>query len=435
MCVMSMSKLFLFLYNVFIIPPFFLLAHCAGLFNKKIRKGIKGRKNNLKNLELRINKWDPNSKRVWIHVSSMGEFEQIRALLALLKTSRSDVQIIITFFSPSGYDYAKIEGENMLKAYIPFDSWFQAKKFISLIKPDLAMVVRHDVWPNHQWRLVKQGIPSFLINASVSGNHKSSFIYLQKVYKMVYSTFDYLLTVSPENKSLLKLAFPEPDNILVTGDTKYDQVYNRTMEKGKIDTLITPGFFPRHKTIVLGNVWPADLCWFYEPLYELLRDDDQYKVVIAHHELSENHLKEAEDFFAGKNMATARYTQLGAPDTWKFKVLIIDTFGILANLYALGHIAYVGGGFGVGVHNVLEPAAHGACVLYGPNFTNQTEADEMVKQDIALVIKDQRSVEQFMKQMKKNPEYVSEQGNKAKNFVMQNVGSSEKVLNLMQKYL
>ncbi|NIA31232.1 MAG: hypothetical protein GWP06_15150 [Actinobacteria bacterium] len=428
-----MSQIFFIIYNIIIVPLLFVSVHIAGLFNAKIKKGLVGRRGLFLKLKTRIDTLAEGQPRIWMHISSAGEFEQGKPVIEEFKKHFPQGQVVLSFFSPSGYEHVRVNDDKIIITYLPIDSYWHARKFIDIVNPAIACVIRHDIWPNFQWRLRKCNIPSFLIDASISDEKRKVYKFFAFLYRIVYSTFTNVFAVSDKNALLLKSVYPWPDRLIAVGDTRYDQVGYRTCETGKIDPLLKAGYFDINTTMVAGSTWTTDNEHLLPALQQILHEFPDFKVVIVPHELTPQNVNNILVFFQKAGVAIERYSQLGPSGNWNFRILLVDAFGLLANLYALGKLAYIGGGFGLGVNSVLEPAAYGCSVFFGPRHLNVIEAKALKDRGGALVIHNQTEIEQVIRDFLNDPGSGEQRGQIAKKMIVENIGASKKVLEIMIK--
>ncbi|MBN1561678.1 hypothetical protein JW998_15610 [candidate division KSB1 bacterium] len=412
--------------------PLFVLTGIAGFFNAKIRKTIRGRKGLFDQLEVALEQAPPSSRRIWVHMSSMGEFEQGLPLVAELLKRDPQCWIVISLFSPSAYKNLVYRQERTILTYLPFDSLRNVRRFIDKIHPALQIIIRHDIWPNYQYILRKRRISSVLVDASISDKHLGASRRFRPLYRQVYATFAAICAVSEVHRQRLLSIYPHEENIHVCGDTRYDRVYERALDTKKIEWLLESGHFVRDKCFIAGSSWPVDEKTFAPAVLEALRRFADFSAVIVPHEIDAEHLEFIEQLLSAGSVV--RLSELAHSSFDRVRILLIDSYGLLANLYALGSIAYIGGGFGVGVHSVLEPAAHGAAVSYGPNHLNSPEAREMTTQGIGVPIADEEEFHHFLFDMLENPARLAERGQRTKEYVMRNVGASQRTAAVLSNY-
>jgi 3-deoxy-D-manno-octulosonic-acid transferase len=428
-----MTFSFFLLYNIIRIP-LFVLAGMAGFFNAKIRKTIFGRRGLFDQLDVSLEHVPPSAKRIWMHMSSMGEFEQGLPLIDELSKRYPQCWIVISLFSPSAYKNLVYRQERTILTYLPFDSLGHVKRFLEKIRPAIQIIIRHDIWPNYQYILQKRHIPSVLVNASISDKRLSSSRRFCRLYRQVYETFAAICAVSEVQKGRLVPIYPRAENIFVCGDTRYDRVYERALDTKKIGYLLQSDHFRHEKCFIAGSSWPADEKIIVPAVLEALSRFDEFSVIIAPHEIDREHLEFIEHLLSQAGFPCVRLSEFHSTLD-RIRILLIDSFGLLANLYALGGIAYIGGGFGVGVHSVLEPAAHAAAVSYGPNHLNSPEAKEMTTAAIGVPIANEKEFRDFLFEMLQNPALLAERGQKAKEYVMRNVGASQRTAAALHQFI
>ncbi len=410
--------------------PFLYTGFCfVALVNSKVRRGIRGRKDFFKRLEEATSRLPEGGPRFWIHSSSMGEFEQAKPLIERLKERFPRGSVIVSFFSPSVFEHVQeYRGADHL-CYLPFDSRKRAERFLSLVRPDVAIVVRHDFWPNHLRQLNRQGVPTVLINCSVHISHR--FPLSLKIHQFFYSYFDLILTVSQEAKSVCETFRFEKGRVELVGDTRYDQVVRRAKEAEKIVEPLRK-FKGRRRCFVVGSTWPSDEEILFGTLHRLLRERIDVWTVLVPHEPTKERLFQIERRLSSMELGFSRFSDLEAGGSCDGEVLVVDRVGILASLYALGELCFVGGGFGPGIHNVLEPAALGKVVLFGPRHKNSYEAGQLKKHGVGFVVRSGEELYSLLLSFLKDTGRLSEKGRMAADLVQENVGATERIVNRLE---
>lgn len=415
------------IYNLFGIPFLYVLFHLFGLFNAKIRKGIQGRHNLFSELNLALSKFKEKSPRIWIHNSSLGEYEQARPVIIKLKEKYPDCIVIVSFFSPSGYEQIQQRDLPDYVTYLPFDSKPNARKFIDMIKPDIAIVIRHDFWPNHLWELKRKKIPSVLVNCNLRDRWFYRIPVLSLIFRKMFEVFRLVLLISDEVKGVCdQYHFSHIPN-RVTGDTKYDQVIQRAQKADKEAKALLPLKGDR-KGIVVGSCWPEDEAVLLPTLSQLKIKGYQIWTVMAPHEPGEFEVEQLIKRCESEKLSTLKYSAYLDGEQRQSDVLIVDRIGLLASLYQLGEIAFVGGGFATGLHNVLEPAAHGIAVLFGPLYHNFNEAVRLVEAGVGISVSDQETLFQRLDDLFGHPEKLQALGQKARAVVDINVGATDRIV-------
>jgi 3-deoxy-D-manno-octulosonic-acid transferase len=422
-----MGRFWQILYNAIGVPLLYSAFLLAALFKAKIRKGLAGRKNLFGDLRSAEKRLSASGPRFWIHNSSMGEFEQARPLIERLKQAYPGGSVIVSFFSPSGYDHVHEISEADLICYLPFDSLVNAKRFLDILRPDAALVIRHDMWPNHIWELERRRIPLFLANCTIRPHAVFSFPVTKQACQSVYGAFTEILAVSPEAKYFCEQAGFAPGRTVVVGDTRYDQVVRRAKSAERI---VAPLRRIKQNRIgfVAGSTWPSDEDVILPVLDRLLRKGVKLFTVIVPHEPTPDHLADLENKLAARKISSVRLSRLPAAGKHDCSVLLVDRIGILASLYALGETCFVGGGFGPGVHNVLEPAALGKAVFFGPRCRNSYEAGQLEKRGVGFLVEDEESFFNAWFPLLNDPKEMARIGRTATTLVEENVGATDRIV-------
>jgi 3-deoxy-D-manno-octulosonic-acid transferase len=429
-----MSLLFFVVYNVLKVP-LFLLVRVAGLFNIKIRRTLQGRRNLFPLLRESMSRVPADVRRFWIHISSMGEFEQALPLIEELAKRYPSDWFIISLFSPSAFDHISWRHPRAVITYLPLDGYCQAKKFIEIIRPSVHIIIRHDIWPNFQWLLQRRHIPSLLINASISDERFHAVLRFKFIYQQIYATFSAVCVVSALNEMRMRAIYEQPQNIHVCGDTRYDRVHQRALDTTKIDWILQSQQFQRSSCLVAGSTWPSDEEVILPALLETIRRQPNFKLILAPHEMDAGHLQALEQQFLQEGLAVLRLSAFEANPKQECRVLLIDRIGLLANLYALGQVAIVGGGFGPGVHSVLEPAAHGCVVCYGPRHLNSPEAKEMTSAGVGLTFTGREEFVLLLHSLFENPEKTRQRGDTVRAYILKNIGAGKRTADVVARYV
>ncbi len=426
-----MDSFWRYLYNIIGVPFLYAGFSLAALANAKVRRGIEGRKNLFSNLEREMSRLPKKGPRFWIHSSSMGEFEQAKPLVKELKRKFPDGSVVVSFFSPSAFDHVQGYKEADCLCYLPFDSIRGAEQFLSVVQPDVAIVVRHDLWPNHLWQLKKHNIPAVLINCSAHPVSYYKFFSLLQFDRSVYSVFDLILTVSQEAKIFCRKYNLGKGRIEVVGDTRYDQVVARAKQAEEIVSPLRK-LKGNRKCFVLGSTWPSDEEVLFEALSKLYSNGIEVWIVLVPHEPTEEHLFQIEQQLSKIGVRSNRFSKVGTNKVESSEVLIVDKVGILASLYALGEVSFVGGGFGPGVHSVLEPAALGKVVIFGPKHKNSYEAGLLKKRGVGFVVNNSDELYNLFSSFLKDQKFVDEKGKMAARFVQENLGATERIVSCLK---
>ena len=425
-----MTKIWFFIYNFVVLPLFYLLLMLLGLFNKKIKEGIRDRKKLFENLIINLAGINRKKKMIWFHSSSMGEFEQAKPIIQEIR-KRKDVMIIVTFFSPSGYRNSLKYPHADIVSYIPFDTPNYAIRFLRLVKPTLAVFMRYDIWPNFVWRLSKLKIPTFIVDATMRDSSKRKLPGIKGFHKKMYSSITKILTVSENDLSSFKDFEINSDQLLAVGDTRFDRVYQKSIQ-AKERKLFKDNFFGEKKVFVMGSSWEADEDVVLPAFLKLMENDENVILIIVPHEPTVVHLEKIENELYGK-AKSIRFSFLN--NYADERIIIIDSIGILLTLYYYADAAYVGGSFKQGIHNVLEPAVYGIPVLFGPKIENSQEAKKLVELGGGKVIKNKKEAYRVLRTLFSNDEQRLKMGNISREYVNSNIGATEKIIKELEKFL
>ncbi|WP_028902399.1 MULTISPECIES: 3-deoxy-D-manno-octulosonic acid transferase [unclassified Prevotella] len=389
-------------------------------FNAKVRKMWRGEREAFKILREKV---DPNAKYVWFHAASLGEFEQGRPLMEQLRKDHPEYKILLTFFSPSGYEVRKnYEGADII-TYLPLDTITNARRFLRTIRPVMAFFIKYEFWYNYLHILKHRGVPVYSVS-SIFRPEQVFFKWYGRQYGRVLNCFTHFFVQNEISKELLaKIGIT---NTSVVGDTRFDRVL-QIKEAAKQLPIVEAFVKDAPQVFVAGSSWPPD----EEIFIKYFNDHKNWKLIIAPHVIGEEHLKQIEKLLEGRKVI--RYTEAEKMANGQlsmvndYEVLIINCFGLLSSIYHYGHVAYVGGGFGVGIHNLLEAAVWDVPVFFGPNNQKFQEAQGL-KTNGGFEIS---SYEEFAAQMDRfatDAAYLQEQGQKAGHFVKGQSGATQKVL-------
>ena len=334
-------------------------------FNSKAALFIAGRKDIFKQIAQKVN---PKNQNIWFHFASLGEFEQGRPVLEKLKEKYPDKHIIVTFFSPSGYEIRK---NYPLAAvfYLPVDSKLNAKRFIELVNPELAVFTKYEFWPFYFKELKAKAIP-LLIISGIFRKNQVFFKWYGSFYRNILHSVTFFFVQNEESKNLL--ASINLENVSVSGDTRFDRVYENAIAPKAIP--IIEKFCGQSPVLICGSTWPED----EKLLAALPAKYPEWKFIIAPHEIHESHIESIEKLFQVNSLRFSVYNIAEAEPKAEYQTLIIDNIGMLSSLYQYGNLAYIGGGFGTGIHNTLEAAAFGLPVIFGPEFSKFQEAKDLI---------------------------------------------------------
>jgi len=410
-------------YNYLVLPVFYVLLLIASLFNTKIRTGMNGRKRVYENLILNATSIDKSKRLVWFHSSSLGEFEQAKPIIEKLRKEK-DVNILITFFSPSGYENSKKYPYANLISYIPFDTINNANKFIAITNPSLSVIMRYDLWPNMINALHKNKIPIYLVDATLRSTSPRKHPFLKSFHKNLFAQLTSILTVSESDANEFKSFGLNKDRIKAVGDTRFDRVYQRSI-LAKEKKLVNEEILKNKKVFVAGSTWEQDEEVILPAFLKLSEVEENVLMIIAPHEPTLLHLEKIENEFSGK-INTIRFSHLNNYNGEK--IIIVDSIGILLTLYTYAQVAYVGGSFKQNIHNVLEAAVYGIPVLFGPKIDNSQEAKKLLALGGGILINNKREAYRNLRTLF-NDEYLRNKYGKISNdYVKSNIGATDKIL-------
>ncbi len=386
----------------------------AAFRHKKARLWIDGRKKLFRRMREAI---DPSARIIWIHVASLGEFEQGRPIIEKLRKTHPEYKLLLTFFSPSGYEIRKdYKGVDYL-FYLPIDTPRNARRFLDIAHPEIAIFVKYEYWLNLLRELRRRKVRTYVVSAIFRRNS----IFFRPYggwWRQALETFDVLFVQNEESKKLLAtLGF---DNVLVAGDTRFDRVAEITRTAKRID--VVDRFKGDNRLFVAGSTWGPD----EELLIRLINDNPEVKFIIAPHEMDEGRIARIIDEVKG---GTLRYTQCTSRTGYGSRqVLILDTVGILASVYSYATWAYIGGGFGVGIHNTLEAATFGLPIAFGPNYEKFKEARDLVTLGAARSITDYTQLREWFTPLRDNEVFLQKTSRIAKDYTTRHQGATSIII-------
>jgi 3-deoxy-D-manno-octulosonic-acid transferase len=425
-----MKNFWQIVYNIIVIPILYLSVQLAGVFKSKVKIGIKGRKRIFEELILNATSLDKSKKLIWVHSSSLGEFEQAKPIVEELKKDKN-INVLVTFFSPSGYENSRKYPYADLVSYIPFDTSSKAERFITIARPDLAVIMRYDIWPNHIWSMRKYNIPVLLVDATMKTNSGRKFPLVKNFHKVLFNDISRILTVSLDDKDGFKEFGCNDEKISAVGDTRFDRVYQRSL-KAKERNLLKENIYSGKKVLVAGSTWSMDEEVILPAFIKLAKYDKDVLLIIAPHEPTITNLEKIENEFSG-HLPVIRFSHLNNYNNEK--VIIVDSIGILLTLYTYADAAFVGGGFKQNIHNVLEAAVYGVPVFFGPKIDNSQEAKELLKRGGGILLKNKRDAYRQFRTIFSNDELRKSKGRISYNYVNENLGATERIISEIYKII
>ena len=400
-------------------------------FNEKVRKMWRGEREAFRILREKV---DPQAKYVWFHAASLGEFEQGRPLMEQLRREHPEYKILLTFFSPSGYEVRKNYGGADIITYLPLDTITNARRFLRAVRPVMAYFIKYEFWYNYLHILKHRGVPVYSVS-SIFRPDQVFFKWYGRQYGKVLNCFTHFFVQNEESKALLaKIGITD---VTIVGDTRFDRVLQikeaakqlpiveEFVKESGVRSQESVGH-SKPRVFVAGSSWPPD----EEIFIKYFNQHPEWKLIIAPHVIGEDHLRQIEKLLEGRKVV--RYTKISENSenseySENSDVLIIDCFGLLSSIYRYGDVAYVGGGFGVGIHNLLEAAVWSVPVFFGPNNQKFQEAQGL-KKNGGLEITDYESFASQMDRLAKDADYLKAQGEQAGRYVESLSGATEKVL-------
>lgn len=392
-------------------------------FNKKLRKMLDGEREAIKQIREKV---DPDAQYIWFHAASLGEFEQGRPLIEKVHKEHPEYKILLTFFSPSGYEVRKNYTGADIITYLPIDTITNARAFLRAIRPVMALFIKYEFWYNYLHILQHRGVPTYSVS-SIFRPNQIFFKWYGRNYGRVLQCFTHFFVQNEESQQLLAgIGFK---NSTVVGDTRFDRVLQ--IKEASKQLPIVDSFVHIHEekkplTFVAGSSWPPDEAIFIE----YFNTHPSWKLIIAPHVIGEDHLKQIISLL--KNKKVVRYTQTTETDAANADVLIIDCFGLLSSIYRYGEVAYVGGGFGVGIHNVLEAAVWSIPVIFGPNNAHFAEAQGLKHSGGGFEIHNLEDFSKYIQRFEVETNFRLECGIAGGKYVAALAGASNKVLNNIQ---
>lgn len=386
-------------------------------FHKKARLIVSGQKETFRILKERI---DRNAKYIWFHAASLGEFEQARPMIEKLKQEYPQYKILLTFFSPSGYEVRKEYSFADVVCYLPLDTKKNATRFLDLANPHITIFVKYEFWYNYIRESHKRDIPTYLISAIFRPEQQ----FFKKIKGKVGSILQFYSHIFVQDENSKKLLNQHGiNNVSVTGDTRIDRVIE-IQRQAKELPIIEKFAESSSLTLIAGSSWPPDEDIFID----YFNRHPNLKLIIAPHEIHASHLKEIESKL---KRPFIRYSQANEENAHDKDCLIVDCFGLLSSIYRYGNISYIGGGFGVGIHNLPEAAVYGIPVIFGPNHQKFREAHELITNGGGFSINNKADFNNTMDLLMTSSEYRRDAGSSAQNYIHNNAGSTQKIINFI----
>ena len=424
-----------FFYNVFALPVMSISFYVAGVFNRKIREGIIGRRQIFEKLEHQLNDARKLEKTAWFHFTSVGEFEQAKPLIEAIY---SEIRIVLTYFSPSVAPNVESYPYTDASVFLPFDTSRNAKHLINLIKPTCLIFSRYDIWPNLVWQAAKDEIPIIVIAGTIHPQSKRLRKIGKSFFRSVHQYISLHCAISREDADRFRHLCVSEDQVVVTGDTRYEQVYQRAMSV-EPETESFPGQGTLKRPIfIAGSTYADDENVIYDA-YQILRDAKSVvtpHLILVPHEPTLESVTKIQFVLDKREISHISYSEFsGETDFSEIDVLIVDTVGMLAALYQVADVAFVGGSFHGSVHNVMEPAAMAKPIIVGPTIENSHEATLLLDIGAAKQAHTPQQMASIISDWLNNKEVRIAAGNIGKQLIEDHLGAVARTLRHLQRYL
>ena len=422
-------------YNAFAVPAMFIGFHCAGCCNPKIQEGIKGRKGVFAELANRLQTARPLEKTAWFHFTSVGEFEQAKPLIEAIY---AESRIVLTFFSPSVAPNAQSYAYADAAVYLPLDTPRNAERLIQLIDPSLIVFSKFDIWPNLVWKASKREIPIIVVAGTLHAESKRLSRFAKPFFRSVHRYIGVHCAISEADAARFQELCSPTHEIVVTGDTRYEQVYRRATAV-EPDTEFLPGQETLKRPILIaGSTYAEDEKVLF-PAYQLLRENTPENfphLILVPHEPTAERIKEIRGSLNRERLAHLCFSELTSEaDLSEVDVLVVDSVGLLAKLYGLADIAFVGGSFRGSVHNVMEPAALAKPVIFGPRIQNAYEASLLVDRGGAKLVQTAQALADAITMWLDDADARTTAGSIGKQLIAENLGAVDRTLVHLREYV
>ena len=425
-----------FCYTWFILPLLLAAMRFVAFKDQKIKESLAGKKGIWKRLDQQIVHRNLRKPLIWFHVVSVGEYLQGEPVME--QCLREGFDCAVTFSSVSGYQWAKraqssgsdsaVQCQPVVVEYLPLDFPRNVRRLLAILQPSALVYVKYDLWPNLIWNAHAAGVPQFLISATLQPRSLRVTSAIGRLfYGMVYTCLDGIFTVSEEDARRFRNCDPHHPNIQTMGDTRFDSVLAR---KHRLPLTQLPSYVEDKFVFIAGSSWPAGEKHIFPALAEALRKFADLLLIIVPHEPTEKHLGHTESFF--RHFKIERFSRLDDNPREVPRIILVDRLGVLSSLYRIGNLAYVGGAFTTGVHNVMEPCVMGLPVIFGPLYDNSPEAVDLLKKNLAFSIKRKEEFHEILFHLLQHREYCDELGKEAAHTIESQGGATAKCFHLIQ---
>ena len=401
-----------FFYNLFICLYNFAI-FLASPFYKKANLWRNGRKD----IFARLSKACAGEKIIWIHCASLGEYEQGKPLIEKWRSEKKDYKVLVTFFSPSGYEVRKNDPAADFVFYLPIDTPHNAKRFLDIVNPTAAVFVKYEYWYNYMKELKLRNIPFYYVSAIFFKNQHFFKFYGGWFRKQLALATHFYVQDKNSEELLQNIGIKQ---VTIAGDTRFDRVYKIAKEQNQI--LEIENFKADSKLLIAGSTWPPDEKILSSVFPSI---SNEYKLVIAPHLVDKEHIKSIVKLFSDRK--TVLFSEKDGKNLAEFDVFIIDTIGLLNKMYRYADVALIGGGFETGLHNTLEPAVHGIPIFFGPHYSRFNEAVQLVARHAAFPIHSANEMKELWLKYVNNGELYSKTCENCRSYVMENLGAAEKI--------
>ena len=416
----------MFLYNLGI-HLFKLGLQLASPFNPKAKSWLEGRRNWQVNLRNKVEVLKLENA-IWFHCASLGEFEQGRPVIEKIKKENAQQKIVLTFFSPSGYEIQKNYPFADLVTYLPHDTTSNSKAFLAILKPKLAIFVKYEFWLNYLFELERKEIPAFLISTVIK-KHQSFFKWYGGNFRRALKTYKIVYTQDVHSIKLLRVL--KVSTGVLAGDTRFDRVLQICSSPKQIKEI--EDFAKDSFVIIAGSSWQKDEDYLIESYVQLKEKHPYLKLIIAPHEIDKKNIDRLKNLLYKNQLPFHLFSD--NPPAYTDSILVVNAIGFLSSIYQYGTVAFIGGGFTNGIHNILEPTVYGLPVLFGPNYKKFNEAFEVIDLNAGFVVNDANELTKQLSTLIEDKKVLSESSRLAKNYVLKNSGATHKIVEDLKFYL
>ena len=424
-----MKILWYYFYNLFFYPVAFLSASFLSLFQSKLRAGMLGRMRSINVLKKYFKTFDRKKKVFWFHAASLGEFNQLKTIIEEIKQQTNNSINIISFSSPSGMNNVEDEAID-LKFYLPFDFPWVVKKVLEIIQPSKLVFSSYDLWPNLLWYSHSKHIHTSIISAKMKKNSIKNMLIFKNFYQFLYGSISSIYAITNEDKVRFEklIGSSSINRISVMGNPRYDTVHN--LSKHFI-LKNSANVNSKSKYIIMGSAHSEDDSRFIPILVKLLKQIPELKILHVPHEPNQNNIDRVQTSYSELGYDSNTLSNFENITMLQERIIVVSKVGLLSHLYSLGYLAYIGGGFSTGIHNVMEPAIASLPVLFGPRYDDFDEAKQLIQLGGGFCIGNKAIFEDTIVKLIKNKAFYEESSAASKNVILNNIGSTKKVIDAL----